>query len=146
MAGIIQEFKTFALRGNVIDLAVGVIIGAAFGRIVTSLVEDIIMPPIGKLIGNMDFTNLYVPMYDLPAGVTEYPKTLLDAKKLGSVWAYGNFLTILINFLIVAFCIFLLVKAINVAARKQPPAPAAPAGPTREQELLTEIRDALRAR
>lgn len=146
MAKIIQEFREFALKGNVVDLAVGVIIGAAFGKIVTSLVEDIIMPPIGKLIGNMDFTNLYIPLYSLPAGVAEYPKTLVDAKKLGSVMAYGNFITVAINFTIVAFCIFMLVKLINTARRKPEPAPAVPPAPTRDQELLMEIRDAIKSR
>src|SRR3954451_3419869 len=148
--GLIKEFREFAMRGNVVDLAVGVIIGAAFGRIVNSLVEDLIMPPIGKVIGNMDFTNLYYPLYALPAGTAEYPKTLADAKKLGSVIAYGNFITITINFLIVAFCIFLIIKLMNVAqkrwAREKEKEPAPPAPPTKEQELLAEIRDLLKQR
>src|SRR5438105_7859655 len=103
--GLIKDFRDFAMRGNVVDLAVGVIIGAAFGKIVNSMVEDIIMPPVGKLIGNMDFTNLYFPLYRkdaLPPGVTDFPKLLVEAKKYGSVIAYGNFITITINFLIVA--------------------------------------------
>jgi large conductance mechanosensitive channel len=144
--GLAKEFREFAMRGNVVDLAVGVIIGAAFGKIVTSLVEDIIMPPIGKLIGNMDFTNLYVPLYSLPAGKTEFAKTLVDAKKDGSVVAYGNFITITINFIIVAFCIFLVVKLMNKLNRKPAPAPAVPPPPTKDQELLIEIRDAIKAR
>jgi large conductance mechanosensitive channel len=148
--GLVKEFREFAMRGNVVDLAVGVIIGAAFGRIVNSLVEDIVMPPIGKVIGNMDFTNLYVPLYSLPAGASEYPKTLMDAKKLGSVVAYGNFLTIAINFVIVAFCIFLIIKLMNVAqrrwAKEKEKEPAPPAPPTKEQELLAEIRDLLKQR
>ena len=145
---IMREFRDFAMRGNVVDLAVGVIIGAAFGRIVTSLVEDILMPPIGRLIGNMDFTNLYYPLYQLPAGTAVYPKTLVDAKKLGSVIAYGNFITLTINFLIVAFCIFLIVKLMNVAKRRferekaaEPPPP-----PSAQEVLLTEIRDILKQR
>ena len=106
------------MRGNVIDLAVGVIIGAAFGKIVASLVEDIIMPPIGRGLGNLDFSNMYLPLSDKVAkGLS-----LVDAKKLGPVLAYGNFLTVLLNFLIVSFCIFLLVKAINTLKREQPAA------------------------
>jgi large conductance mechanosensitive channel len=180
MAKLLDEFKAFAMRGNVIDLAVGVIIGAAFGRIVTSLVEDIIMPPIGKLVGNMDFTNLYVSLSDkvdaanadnlrkaqeaaatqpavdaggvpLVGGVVnlfEGPGRLplAEAKKLGAVIAYGNFLTILLNFIIVAFCIFLVVKLMNKMNRKAPPPPAAEPLPTKDQLLLMEIRDALKAR
>ena len=109
-----KEFKEFAVKGNVVDLAVGVIIGAAFGRIVTSVVEDLLMPPIGRAFGNLDFSNLYVPLSDkITPGFS-----LADAKKLGPVFAYGNFITITINFVIVAFCIFLLVKGIN--KMKQP--------------------------
>src|SRR6476659_5301417 len=104
-----KEFKEFAVKGNAIDLAVGVMIGAAFGKIVTSIVEDILMPPIGKVAGNLDFSNLYIPLSDkITAGLS-----LADAKKIGPVVAYGSFLTVMINFLIVAFCIFLVVKAIN---------------------------------
>lgn len=117
---MIKEFKEFAVKGNVVDLAVGVIIGAAFGKIVTSIVEDLIMPPIGKALGNLDFTNLYMPLSDkITPGLA-----LADAKKLGPVFAYGNFLTVTINFLIVAFCIFLLVKGIN--KMKKPAPNAAP--------------------
>ena len=104
-----KEFKEFAMKGNVVDLAVAVIIGAAFGRIVTSLVEDIIMPIVGKLTGGLDFSNLYLPLSDkVTAGLG-----LADARKLGAVLAWGNFVTIVINFLIIAFCIFLVVKALN---------------------------------
>src|ERR1051326_6982511 len=104
-----KEFKEFAVKGNAIDLAGGVIIGAAFGKIVTSIVEDLLMPPVGRLIGNLDFSNLYVPLSDkVTRGLS-----LAEAKKLGPVFAYGNFITITINFAIVAFCIFLLVKGIN---------------------------------
>ncbi len=104
-----KEFKEFAVKGNAIDLAVGVIIGAAFGKIVSSIVEDLLLPPIGRVIGNLDFSNLYIPLSDkIPPGTS-----LVDAKKLGPVFAYGNFITVAINFIIVAFCIFLLVKGIN---------------------------------
>ena len=144
--GLIREFRDFAMRGNVVDLAVGVIIGAAFGRIVNSVVEDILMPPLGKLIGNMDFTNLYLPLYGLPPGVAEYPKTLADAKKLGSVMAYGNFITITINFIIVAFCIFAIIKLMNRLARKQKEQPASAPPPAEEVLLLREIRDSLKPR
>ncbi|MGZ5003039.1 MAG: large conductance mechanosensitive channel protein MscL [Chthoniobacterales bacterium] len=111
-----KEFKEFAVKGNAIDLAVGVIIGAAFGKIVTSIVEDLIMPPIGKAVGNLDFSNLYIPLSDkITAGMS-----LAEAKKAGPVLAYGNFLSITINFAIVAFCIFLVVKAINKMKRPAP--------------------------
>ena len=104
-----KEFREFAVKGNAVDLAVGVIIGAAFGKIVTSIVEDLLMPPVGRLVGNLDFSNLYVPLSDkVTRGLS-----LAEAKKLGPVFAYGNFITIAINFIIVAFCIFLLVKGIN---------------------------------
>jgi len=115
-----KEFKEFAIKGNAIDLAVGVIIGAAFGKIVTSIVEDLITPPIGAATGGLDFTNLYLP---LSSKVTP-GLALADAKKLGPVLAYGNFLTIVINFAIVAFCIFLVVKAINNMKKPKPGAPA----------------------
>jgi large conductance mechanosensitive channel len=133
---MLKEFKEFIAKGSVIDLAVGVIIGAAFGKIVTSLVDDIIMPPIGKLLGNADFSNLYIPL----AGQTA--KTLDEAKKAGAVIAYGNFINTLIQFLIIAFVIFLMVKAINRLRRKKEEAPALPPA---EETLLTEIRDILRA-
>jgi large conductance mechanosensitive channel len=115
---MLKEFKEFAVKGNAIDLAVGVIIGAAFGKIVTSLVEDLLMPPLGKLIGNLDFSNLYVPLSDkIAPGMS-----LADIRKAGlPVFAYGNFITVTINFLIVAFCIFLVVKAMN---RMKNPSPA----------------------
>jgi large conductance mechanosensitive channel len=105
-----KEFKEFAVKGNAIDLAVGVIIGAAFGKIITSIVEDLIMPPIGRLIGNLDFTNLYIPLSDkIAPGMA-----LAEVKKAGlPAFAYGNFITVTINFLIVAFCIFMVVKAMN---------------------------------
>src|ERR1044072_8408829 len=132
-----KEFKEFISKGNVIDLAVGVIIGAAFGKIVTSLVDDVIMPPIGKLLGNADFSNLYIPL----AGQTA--KTVDEAKKAGAVIAYGAFFNTLIQFLIIAFVIFLLVKAVNRLRRGKDEAPAAPPA---EEVLLTEIRDLLKAK
>jgi large conductance mechanosensitive channel len=114
-----KEFKEFAVKGNAIDLAVGVIIGAAFGKIITSIVEDLIMPPVGKLIGNLDFTNLYIPLSDkITPGMA-----LAEVKKAGlPVFAYGNFITVTINFLIVAFCIFMVVKAMNKMKRPSPTA------------------------
>lgn len=115
-----KEFKEFAVKGNAIDLAVGVIIGAAFGKIVTSVVEDLLMPPIGRVAGNLDFSNLYLSLSDkITPGLS-----LVEAKKLGPVFAYGNFISIAINFLIVAFCVFLLVKGINKMKKPSPSAPA----------------------
>jgi len=147
--GLVKEFREFALKGNVLDLAVGVIIGVAFGGIVTSVINDIIMPVVGKAIGNADFSNLYFPLSDKIAKSTDgtWP-ALVDARKSGAVLAYGNFITIVINFLILAVCIFIVVKAFNTAKKRfeaQAPAPA-PAGPTPEQKLLTEIRDLLARR
>jgi large conductance mechanosensitive channel len=138
---MLKEFKEFALRGNVMDLAVGVIIGAAFGRIVDSVVNDLIMPLVGKVVGNVDFSNLYVPLSDK---ITE-GLPLAEAKKLGPVFAWGNFISILINFILLAFIIFLLVKGMNQLMRKKVEAPATPPAPTKQEVLLTEIRDALRA-
>jgi large conductance mechanosensitive channel len=113
-----KEFKEFAVKGNAIDLAVGVIIGAAFGKIITSIVEDLLMPPIGRIAGNLDFSSLYVPLSDK---IT--PRlSLADARKLGPVFAYGNFITITVNFVIVAFCIFLIVKGINKLKQPSPTA------------------------
>ena len=138
--GFISEFKEFAVKGNVMDMAVGVIIGSAFGKIVSSLVDDILMPLAGKVLGNVDFTNLYLGLSgqgnDLP---------LDKAKEAGAVFAYGQFCQNIIDFLIVAFCIFVLLKGINKLNRKkaEEPAPEAPAGPTQE-ELLAEIRDLLK--
>lgn len=137
---IASEFKAFALRGNVMDLAAGVIIGAAFGKIVDSLVGDIIMPLIGKVIGNVDFTNMFVAMAPIPEGNAG---TYAALKAAGiPMLAYGNFLTILINFIILAFVIFMLVKQMN-RLKKAEPAP--PPAPTAEDILLLrEIRDALK--
>ena len=135
---MLEEFKKFAMRGNVVDLAVGVIIGVAFGAIVNSLVGDIIMPLIGAATGGLDFSNYFVP---LSSKVTA--TALADAKKQGAVLAWGNFLTILINFIIIAFALFLLVKLI--INRLYKPDPAAPAPPPADVQLLTEIRDLLKA-
>src|SRR5690606_8057041 len=129
----------FAMRGNVMDLAIGVIIGAAFGRIVNSVVEDLIMPVVGKAIGNVDFANLYIPLSDAIAEGLP----LEEAKALGPVFAWGNFVTVLFNFIILAFIIFLLVKGMNRLMRKKVEAPATPPAPTKEEVLLTEMRDAL---
>jgi large conductance mechanosensitive channel len=137
---MLQEFKEFAMKGNVIDLAVGVIIGAAFSKIVDSLVQDIIMPPIGKLLGGLDFSNYYLPLNGQDAALS-----LAEAKKLGAVLAYGNFLTILLNFIILAFVIFQMVRLVNKARRANEPAVAAEAAPPAEDiVLLREIRDSLR--
>jgi large conductance mechanosensitive channel len=142
--GFIKEFKEFALRGNVVDLAVGVIIGAAFGNIVNSLVKDVIMPPIGLVTGGVDFKDKMIvlkPAVMDPADPL-HTKVLAEAVKLN----YGVFINTVINFVIVAFCIFLVVKLMNAAKRTTPPPSAAPAPPTKEEILLTEIRDALRSR
>jgi large conductance mechanosensitive channel len=136
---MLEEFKTFAMRGNVVDLAVGVIIGAAFGAIVNSLVSDIIMPLIGAATGGLDFSNYFIP---LSSKVTA--TSLAEAKKQGAVFAWGSFLTLVINFLIIAFVLFLAIKGIN--RLKAPDAPKAPPAPSVEVQLLTEIRDALKAR
>ena len=134
---MLEEFKKFAMRGNVVDLAVGVIIGAAFGAIVNSLVNDLIMPIIGAVTGGLDFSNYYLPLSSkVTAGA------LADAKKQGAVLAWGSFLTILLNFIIIAWVLFLCIKAIN--KMKAPEAPPAPSGPSPEVQLLTEIRDALK--
>jgi large conductance mechanosensitive channel len=135
---MLGEFKEFAVKGNVMDLAVGVIIGAAFGKIVDSLVADVIMPIIGRLFGGLDFTNYFVPL----AGQTA--TTLAEAKKAGAVLAYGNFLTIVLNFVILAFVVFLMVRQMNRLRREAPVAPAAPAAPPEDVVLLREIRDALK--
>lgn len=137
---MLDEFKKFALRGNVVDLAVGVIIGAAFGAIVNSLVADVIMPVIGAISGGLDFSNYFIP---LSKNVTA--ASLVEAKKQGAVLAWGSFLTLTLNFLIVAFVLFLVVRAMNRLKRKDEAKPAEPPKPTRDQELLTEIRDILKS-
>ena len=134
---MLEEFRKFALRGNVVDLAVGVIIGAAFGGIVQSLVADILMPIIGAVAGGLDFSNHFIP---LSSKVTA--DTLVEAKKQGAVLAWGNFLTLVINFAIIAFVLFLVIRLVNRLARAE--AAKAPA-PTRQEELLTDIRDLLKS-
>ena len=139
---ILSEFKEFAVKGNVIDLAVGVIIGGAFGKIVDSLVADIIMPLVGLVFGKLDFSNLYVVLGTAPAGVAN---TLADLKKAGvPVLAYGNFITISVNFVILAFIIFMMVKQINRLKRSEEPAPAAAPATPEDVILLREIRDSLK--
>jgi large conductance mechanosensitive channel len=138
--GMMKEFKEFAVKGNVIDLAVGVIIGGAFGKIVTSMVEDIIMPIVGALFGNLDFTNLYITLGKVPEGTAP---TLAALKEAGvPTLAYGSFITVAINFTILAFIIFMMVKQVNRLKREAPP-PASPATPE-DVVLLREIRDSLR--
>jgi len=135
----VSEFKEFAVKGNVMDLAVGVIIGGAFGKIVDSIVGDLIMPIVGKIFGGLDFNNYYIAL----AGQTA--TNLADAKKAGAVFAYGSFITIVLNFAILAFIIFLMVKQMNRLKREAPAAPPAPPAPTPEDVLLLrEIRDALK--
>jgi len=135
--GMAAEFKEFAVKGNVIDLAVGVIIGGAFGKIVDSIVGDLIMPLIGRIFGGLDYSNYFIPL----AGQTA--TTLAEARKGGAVLAYGNFLTVALNFVILAFIIFIMVKQIN-RLKRDAPAPAAPAAPPEDVVLLREIRDSLR--
>lgn len=134
-----SEFKEFATKGNVVDLAVGVIIGGAFGKIVDSLVGDLIMPIVGKILGGLDFSNYFLPL----AGQTA--TTLAEAKKTGAVFAYGSFITVSVNFVILAFIIFIMVKQINRLKANTPPPPPAPPAPTPEDViLLREIRDSLK--
>ena len=141
-----KEFKEFALKGNVMDLAVGVIIGGAFGKIVSAMVEDIIMPPISLLIGQKGFTNEYFPLSQpvRDAMAVNPSLSLEEARKLGAVLAWGDFLTIVINFLILAFIIFLMVKGMNRLKRQPEAAPAVPAAPSSQEQLLMDIREELR--
>lgn len=134
-----SEFKEFALKGNVMDLAVGVIIGGAFGKIVDSVVGDLIMPLVGKILGGLDFNNYFIPLSGQTAA------TLVEAKKTGAVFAYGSFLTIALNFVILAFIVFMMVKQMNRLKREAPAAPPGPPAPTPEDViLLREIRDSLK--
>jgi large conductance mechanosensitive channel len=133
---LVDEFKSFAIKGNVVDLAVGIIIGAAFGKIVSSMVSDIIMPPLGLLIGGVTFTDLKLVL-----------KAAVDATHPAVTWNYGNFLQVTFDFLIVAFAVFLFIKAVVIARRREEEAPAAPPAPpvpSKEEILLTEIRDLLK--
>lgn len=135
-----QEFRQFALKGNVMDLAVGVIIGGAFGKIVDSLVTDIIMPIVGLLFGKLDFSNLFIVLGSIPEGM---PRNLLELKKAGvTVLSYGSFITVAVNFLILAFVIFMMVKQIN-RIRREDPKPVAPQATPEDIVLLREIRDSL---
>ena len=155
--GIIKEFKEFAVKGNAIDMAVGIIVGGAFGKIVSSVVNDVIMPPIGKLLGGVDFTNLYVNLGDATVKVKEKvgdldvetvkqvaDMSLAQARGAGvPVLAYGNLIQTVVDFTIIAFCVFLLVKGINSLKKKEEAKPSAPPEPSAEVKLLTQIRDAL---
>jgi large conductance mechanosensitive channel len=142
---MLKEFKEFAVKGNVLDMAVGIIIGAAFGTVVKSMVDDVIMPPIGMLLGGVDFTDLFLT---LQAGAVAGPyPTLEAAREAGAVTVnYGLFINSLVSFLIVAFAVFMLVRSFNKLKRKEEEAPAAPPKPSAEETLLTEIRDLLKAR
>src|SRR5262245_52934031 len=138
-----KEFREFAVKGNVVDLAVGVIIGAAFGKIVDSVVRDLIMPIVGRFLGGLDFSNYFIKLADPPPGYSG-PMTYEALTKAGvPLFAYGNFITVAINFAILAFIIFWMVKAINRLKRDTPPPPAVPAPPPEDVVLLREIRDAL---
>ena len=140
---MLKEFKEFAMRGNVMDMAVGIIIGAAFGKIVTSLVNDVIMPPIGFLMGNVDFSNLFV---NLTMGYVDYVSVAAAEAAGAPIVKYGMFINTVLDFVIVAFAIFLVIRALNRLKKKQEAAPpAAPPGPSGEEKLLVEIRDLLRA-
>ncbi|XZF13392.1 large conductance mechanosensitive channel protein MscL [Chitinophagaceae bacterium MMS25-I14] len=140
--GFIKEFKEFAVKGNVMDLAVGVIIGGAFGKIVDSVVNDVVMPLIAAVIGKADFSNMYTVLKgNVPDGTA-----LADARKVPDavIFAYGNFITVIINFILLALIVFMLVKGINRLKRKEEAAPAAPAAPSSTDKLLMEIRDSLK--
>src|SRR4029453_12533541 len=152
--GLLKEFKEFALRGNVIDLAVGVIIGGAFGKITTSLVNDLIMPPIGRLLGNLDFRSLYYPLFDTgaaaAAGTWRPGMPLAEVQKASlPVLAYGSFITTVLDFVILAFCVFLMVKLTNMAMKRleslrgEKAAAAPPPQPPADVKVVTEIRDIL---
>lgn len=135
----VSEFKEFAVKGNVMDLAVGVIIGGAFGKIVDSVVNDLIMPVVSKIFGGLDFSNYYIGLAGQAAGLP-----LVEAKKAGAVFAYGNFITVAINFLLLALIIFIMVKQINKLKHQTPPPVAAPAPTPEDIVLLREIRDSLK--
>jgi large conductance mechanosensitive channel len=136
---MLKEFRDFAMKGNVVDLAVAVIIGAAFGAIVTSLVGDIIMPLIGRVTGNLDFSNYFLPLTDKVTATN-----LADAKKQGAVLAYGSFITLIVNFLIIATVLFMIIRTMTQLKRNEAAKPAEPTKPSAEVVLLTEIRDLLK--
>jgi large conductance mechanosensitive channel len=139
---MLQEFKKFAMRGNVVDLAIGVIIGAAFSKIIDSLVGDIIMPIVGRIAGGLDFTNYFIGLTPAASQAATYDA----AKKAGATLGYGTFLTVTVNFLIIAWVLFMVIKGMNRVIKQEESAPPPPAPPSKEQELLTEIRDLLKAR
>ena len=139
---MLQEFRKFAMRGNVVDLAIGVIIGAAFGKIVESLVNDIIMPVIGRIFGGLDFTNYFIGLTTASHQAATYDA----ARKAGATLGYGTFLTVAVNFVIIAWVLFMIVRGMNRMIRQEEAAPAAPAPPSKEVMLLTEIRDLLKVR
>jgi len=142
MSGFFKEFREFAVKGNVMDLAIGVIIGGAFGKIVDSAVNDLIMPVVGRVTGGLDFSNYFIPLKEVPPGVT---MTLAEVKKAGiPVFAYGSFITVLLNFLILALIIFIMIKQINRVKREEAAAPAEPPPTPEDIVLLREIRDALK--
>jgi len=147
---MIKEFKEFALKGNMVDMAVGIIIGGAFGIIVKSLIDDVIMPLVGKVVGDVDFSNIYIPLSEAVSTAKEANPSLplAEARELGSVLAIGNFASILINFLILAFVIFIMVKMMNNAKKRfeKEKEAAPPPPPAAEVVLLTEIRDAIKAK
>jgi large conductance mechanosensitive channel len=137
--GLVQEFKQFAVKGNAVDMAVGIIIGAAFGKIVSSLVNDVIMPPIGRILGNIDFTGLFINLSSASYN------TLAEAQKAGApTLNYGNFIQTVIDFVIIAFAIFMMIKGLNTLRKKEEEKPEAPAPPSEDVVLLREIRDALK--
>jgi len=138
--GLIKEFKEFAVRGNVIDLAIAVIIAAAFNKIVDSVIKDLIMPLIAALIGKPDFSQAYIAFVDVPPGTP-----LAKAQEMGPVFAYGNFLTVLVNFILLAFIIFMMVKYINTLKKKEPPPQTPAAEVSTTDKLLVEIRDLLKS-
>jgi large conductance mechanosensitive channel len=139
---MLQEFKKFAMRGSVVDLAIGVIIGAAFGKIIDSLVGDVLMPVVGRLFGGLDFSNNFIGLTQAASQAPTYEA----AKKAGATLGYGQFLTVAVNFIVIAWVMFLVVKGMNRLFAKAADAPPPPAPPSKETELLTEIRDLLRAR
>ena len=143
--GFVKEFKEFAIKGNVMDLAVGVIIGGAFGKIIDSIVKDLVMPVVSAIIGQQDFSNKFIVLKgNVPDNVTN----LEEARKIPetAIFAYGNFITVAINFFLLALVVFLLVKGINALKRKEAAAPSAPAAPSKEEVLLAEIRDLLKTK
>lgn len=139
---MLQEFKKFAMRGSVVDLAIGVIIGAAFGKIIDSMVNDIMMPIIGRVFGGLDFSNYFIGLTSASSEATNYDA----AKKAGATLGYGQFITVTVNFIIIAWILFLVIKGMNRLFQQEAATPPPPAPPTKDQELLTEIRDLLKTR